>query len=178
MTYPPQQPQWAPPPPQPPKKNTGKIVGIGCASIVGLFVIVGVIGALASSGDKPATVTTSSPAAPASHATSAAPAQPAQTTKAPAGKPTDDVQLSECQADDTLHWPSAKVTITNHTAKSSNYLVQVEFLDASGTRVGQGLAATNNLAAGQSAVLKAQGAGEVTGQITCKVSDVTRYAAP
>ncbi|MFF3460995.1 DUF4352 domain-containing protein [Streptomyces sp. NPDC001984] len=55
-----QQPGWAGPggpqqpwglPPQPPKKsNTGKIIGIGCAGLVGLFVLFGIIGALVSGG--------------------------------------------------------------------------------------------------------------------------------
>ncbi|WP_051744733.1 hypothetical protein [Streptomyces yerevanensis] len=46
------QPGWgAPPPPLPPKKSsTGKIVGLGCAGIVALFVIIGIFSA-ALSGD-------------------------------------------------------------------------------------------------------------------------------
>lgn len=46
------QPGWgAPPPPQPPKKSsTGKIVGIGCAGVFALFVIIGVIGAAVGGG--------------------------------------------------------------------------------------------------------------------------------
>lgn len=48
--YPPQPPGWTPPPP--PKKNVGKIVGLGCAGIIGLFIVIGIIGAIAtSSGD-------------------------------------------------------------------------------------------------------------------------------
>ncbi|WP_326722914.1 hypothetical protein OHT59_29465 [Streptomyces sp. NBC_00243] len=42
----------APPPPQPPKRNTGKIVGFGCLGVLLLFVVLGVIGGLvAGSGD-------------------------------------------------------------------------------------------------------------------------------
>lgn len=40
---------WAPQP-QPPKKNTGKIIGFSCLGIVGLFVFIGIIGAVLSSG--------------------------------------------------------------------------------------------------------------------------------
>ncbi|WP_354644336.1 FxLYD domain-containing protein [Kitasatospora camelliae] len=36
--------------------------------------------------------------------------------------------------------------MTNHSGKASNYMVQVEFLEASGTRIGEGIAATNGLA--------------------------------
>lgn len=89
-----------------------------------------------------------------------------------------DVEIAACNVDDTLHWPSADVTITNHTSKSSNYLVNVEFVDASGTRIGEGVAATSNLAAGQAAKTKAQGAVDAKGQkVSCKVTSVTRYAA-
>ncbi|PBC69660.1 hypothetical protein BX265_6998 [Streptomyces sp. TLI_235] len=91
---------------------------------------------------------------------------------------TQDVEIAKCQADTTLHWPSAEVTITNHSSKSSNYLVQVEFLDGSGTRVAEGMAATNGLAPGQKSIQKAQGATAIKDKLSCRVIDVTRYAAP
>ncbi|GJF32870.1 hypothetical protein KNE206_55700 [Kitasatospora sp. NE20-6] len=94
------------------------------------------------------------------------------------GDKAKDAEITKCEVDGTLHWPSAEVTITNHSSKSSNYIVQVEFLDASGTRVGEGMAATNGLAPGQKSVQKAQGASDIKGKMSCKVIDVTRYAAP
>lgn len=48
--YPPQQPYGHMPPP-PKKTSIGKIIGIGCAGLIGLFIVIGIIGALASSGD-------------------------------------------------------------------------------------------------------------------------------
>lgn len=58
--YPPQQPGWGngqqpygQPPfqPQPPKKRSvGKVVGLGCLGIVGLFVIIGVLAAVIGGG--------------------------------------------------------------------------------------------------------------------------------
>ncbi|NGO06939.1 hypothetical protein G5C60_04500 [Streptomyces sp. HC44] len=40
------QPGWSTPPPQPPKKNsTGKIIGLGCAGVFALFVIIGIFSA-------------------------------------------------------------------------------------------------------------------------------------
>lgn len=51
--YPQQQPQpgYGYPAPQPPKKsNAGKIIGFGCLGVVGLSVLLGVVGAVVSSG--------------------------------------------------------------------------------------------------------------------------------
>lgn len=47
-----QQPGWgAPPPPQPPKKtSTGKIIGLGCAGVVALLIIIGIFGAALGGG--------------------------------------------------------------------------------------------------------------------------------
>ncbi|MGM9386690.1 hypothetical protein [Streptomyces antibioticus] len=49
------QPGWGGQPPTgfpPPKKTSvGKIIGLGCAGIIGLFVVVGIAGALAGGGD-------------------------------------------------------------------------------------------------------------------------------
>ncbi|MDX3507449.1 hypothetical protein PV755_00680 [Streptomyces caniscabiei] len=43
----PQQPAWGAPPPPPPKKTpVGMIVGLGCLGIVGLFVLLGIVGAV------------------------------------------------------------------------------------------------------------------------------------
>lgn len=112
-----------------------------------------------------------SPAAvPASQPAAAPPA-------ANADDATGDVEIGSCQVDPTLHWPSADLKITNHSSKSSNYIVNIEFVDAGGTRLAEGIAATNNLAAGQAANVKAAGTAEVKGKVSCKVSKVTRYAA-
>lgn len=48
---PPQQPGWGTPPPPPPRKSkTGRNIGLGCAGIVGLFVVIGVVGAAVGGG--------------------------------------------------------------------------------------------------------------------------------
>lgn len=47
--YPPQQP-WGPPPPPPKKRSVGKTVGLGCAGIIGLFIIIAIIAAIAGGG--------------------------------------------------------------------------------------------------------------------------------
>ncbi|MFD0260888.1 FxLYD domain-containing protein [Kitasatospora indigofera] len=134
--------------------------------------------------------TAKSTAAPVPATTAGAPAAaapaPAGEAAAPAPAPAaagdgdklKDVEITGCVVDAVLHWPSAEVKITNHSSKASNYMVQIEFLDATGTRIAEGLAATNGLAPGQASVQKAQGASEAKGKVSCKVIDVTRYAAP
>jgi hypothetical protein len=56
VPYPPQyqqQPGWGTPPPvpQPPRRNTGKIVGFSCLGVLALFVVLGVVGAAVGGGD-------------------------------------------------------------------------------------------------------------------------------
>jgi hypothetical protein len=89
-----------------------------------------------------------------------------------------DIKIVGCFVDNVLNLPSASVLITNHSGKSSNYMVRVEFLDASRTRVAEGIASKNNLDAGKSSVQLAHGGLKtVTEPITCRVFDVTRHVA-
>ncbi len=76
--YPPQQPAWGPPPPPPKKTSAGKILGLGCAGIIGLVIAITIIGAIASSsGDKES----SSPSAVKPAASASANKQPAASTE-------------------------------------------------------------------------------------------------
>jgi hypothetical protein len=138
---------------------------------------------LAACNPKSTSSTTTASAVPATTpaATSAATPPAATVPATPAGgaaDPAGDVEITACEVDPTLHWPSAQVKITNKSSKSSNYIINIEFLDSSGTRIGEGLAATNNLEPGKVATQKAQGAAEANGKVSCKVAKVTRYAAP
>ncbi|MYW30121.1 DUF4352 domain-containing protein [Streptomyces sp. SID2119] len=47
----PQQPGWGQQPPPAPKKKTGKIIGLGCLGVVGLFILIGIIAAVVGGGD-------------------------------------------------------------------------------------------------------------------------------
>ncbi|WP_455359727.1 FxLYD domain-containing protein [Streptomyces sp. SYSU K21746] len=167
-------PGWGGPPPQPRKSNTGKVIGFSCLGVVGLVVVLGIVGALVSGGDGDKPESSSVATSPGGGAQEEAPAAPEQ--KEPEG-PEGDVKITSCDVEPTLKWPSASVTITNRSSDTSNYIVTVEFLDAQGVRIGEGLAATNNLASGKVAKEKAQGTADATGKITCKVTDVTRYAS-
>ncbi|MEU6816881.1 hypothetical protein [Streptomyces sp. NPDC046860] len=42
--------QWGPPPQPPKKTGAGKIIGLGCLGVIGLFVLIGIIAAVAGGG--------------------------------------------------------------------------------------------------------------------------------
>ncbi|MFD4977212.1 hypothetical protein [Streptomyces sp. NPDC058424] len=66
-------------------------------------------------------------------------------------EPEDDVKITKCSSADNLAgFPQAELTIENHDSRSRSYMVQVEFVDGSGTRSSEGVAMVmvNNLAAG------------------------------
>ncbi len=87
------------------------------------------------------------------------------------------MKITGCAVDDLTDWPSADVLITNRSSKESNYIVSVEFVDESGKRLGDALAASNNVAAGQKVETTAQSLDKVTVTVECRVTEVTRYAS-
>ncbi|MER6982108.1 hypothetical protein [Streptomyces carpinensis] len=91
--------------------------------------------------------------------------------------PEDDVKITACSKDEFGNWPQAKLSVTNHSSKTSDYIVSVEFLDASGTRKAEGTGMVNKLAHGQTAEETAGGTAEVSGKVTCRITDVTRTAS-
>ncbi|MFF3639468.1 hypothetical protein [Streptomyces sp. NPDC002250] len=92
-------------------------------------------------------------------------------------KPEDDVAVKSCAADSVTGFPQADLAVQNHSSKPSNYLVQIEFTDASGVRSSEGTAALNNLAAGQKANEKAVGLTKAPSGLKCRITKVTRYAS-
>ncbi len=67
--------------------------------------------------------------------------------------------------------------ITNRSSKASNYIVEVEFVDASNKRLGEALATSSGLAPKQRSEVTAQGLTQVSTKITCRITDVTRTAS-
>lgn len=90
--------------------------------------------------------------------------------------PAADVKLTTCRVDSTLQLPEAKLKVTNHSSKPSDYLINVEFLDRSGTRVAETAAMQSALSPGKSALTEAMGDNQVKGKVTCKVTKVDRFA--
>lgn len=201
MSFPPppnqephQPPQWSPPPaeqqyrpwpdpvwgaPPPRRSRTGLIVTLSVAGgLVGLLLIVGVIAATLGSLSRPPAERGTPAAAPPGSSAPAEPSPPAEASTDPAEAESGaeaDVKLSACEIDSLTRWPSVVVTITNGTAEPMSYIVSVEFVDRSGTRVAEGVASTSALAPGRTSKQKAQGVGEVPTGTKCRVSDVSRF---
>ncbi|MFJ2719720.1 hypothetical protein [Streptomyces sp. NPDC087437] len=96
----------------------------------------------------------------------------------PAGvdKPEDDVKITKCSSTDNLAgFPQAELAIENHDSRSRSYIVQVEFVDGSGTRSSEGVAMVNNLAAGQKANEKAGGLTKAPDGLKCRIAKVSRH---
>ncbi|MBT2428208.1 ATP-binding cassette domain-containing protein [Streptomyces sp. ISL-112] len=173
------QPDWGTPPgraaqPPPPRRSgRGKIVGCSCLGAL-VLVIALIVAIMASSGgddDEP----DRSPTGPApSSATRETPtSEEPQQESGPRG----DVKVTACEVDPSTSWAQADLLITNRSSKASNYVVQVEFVDASGTRLGEASAAASNVAPEQKVNTKAQGLDQITTKVTCRITDVTRYAS-
>ncbi|MFJ5885746.1 hypothetical protein [Kitasatospora cineracea] len=89
-----------------------------------------------------------------------------------------DVEVTACRVDDQLQWPAATVRITNHTATTSSYVVQIAFEDGAGRQVTEGVAAAGSLPPGQDTLEQAQGTADPHGPVSCRIADVVRYAGP
>lgn len=186
----PQQPGWGqqptPPPygyaPPPPKKsNVGKILGFGCLGFVAAAILLVIIG-VAMSGD-------SDPGSnPPAASNSKEEGDGGEKEKAPRGAKWaskgadtstagwDDIEITSCKAGE-FGYPMAEVKITNRSSDTSNYAIDLEFVDASGKRLSESIVATNNLASGQSTTQEAPALDEVSGEFECKFTNVMRYAS-
>ncbi|MFD9861349.1 hypothetical protein [Streptomyces alboflavus] len=89
-----------------------------------------------------------------------------------------DVRLTKCSVDPSTRWPTAELRITNHSSKTSDYSVEVEFVGADGVRIAEGVAVASNLAPDQVANESALGVREASGKVVCRITDVMRYASP
>lgn len=166
-------PGWTPAQPPsagwtPPKRKRGKGVWIALGAALVLLIIIIAIAA-GSSSDKNSTTKITSPGAPSTGGG----ARSIDNSSHAAAKDIDGI--TDCGADEfSAH---AAGTLTNHSSDRSNYIIQVAFIRPDGSQAGTGAAFANDVDAGQKADWKAVG-GSVTGQFTCKVTTVTRFASP
>ncbi|GGV95938.1 hypothetical protein GCM10015535_64490 [Streptomyces gelaticus] len=87
-----------------------------------------------------------------------------------------DVTIDSCTVDAATKIPKAELTVTNHGSDTATYTIRLEFVDGGGTRVAEGAAIANSLAANQQAKETADGTAQVTSDVTCKLAKVQRLA--
>lgn len=90
--------------------------------------------------------------------------------------PQADVTLTSCTVDSS-GYPTAALKITNHSSGRSSYTISVNFVDDSNTKVAEGASFSSNVDPGQSALETAGGTAVVQGAVTCKVTNVDRFAS-
>ena len=90
----------------------------------------------------------------------------------------EDVAITACTPD-AAGFAAAKVVVTNHSSKASNYIINIVMESPDGkTQIGTGLVSVNGLAPGQaSSPQDASSLQSVNGPYTCRVGDITRYAS-
>ncbi|WP_163548545.1 hypothetical protein [Candidatus Frankia nodulisporulans] len=148
----------------------GKKILIGGGVLVLLIIVATAIG----SGGKSNTSTTPS----ASSGALAAGQAQAAVAAAPAGpEHSEDVTITAC-APDEAGYAAAKVTVTNHSSKASNYIINIVFESGDGaTQIGTGLVAVNGLQSGQQSPQDTSALKPALPGYRCRVQDITRYAA-
>lgn len=156
--YPPQGTGAAPPQVVVQKKGGClKWIGIATLAFIGLIVLMAVVAA-GGSEDKD------------SSGDSGVASSSGNTTN----PPEKDVEITECA--DGQFGPEVKIRITNHSSKRSNYVISLNIENASGTKVGEGFASSNNVEPGQ--VAEEEAAATANGDVAkCVLKDVERYAS-
>ena len=97
--------------------------------------------------------------------------------------PEADVAVASCAlSDNQFEGPQANLTVTNHSSKASNYIIEVVFETTDGgTQLDTGNATITNLAPNQTANEKAVSfkgdLRKTAAEFKCKVANVTRLAA-
>lgn len=99
-----------------------------------------------------------------------------------AGRNTDDaksdVSVTGCQTPAGGGKPKASGRITNHSSKTSNYVVKIKFKDAAGNAVSEGAAPVQSLDANKAATWELTGDRDVKGSVTCDLTGVSRTHLP
>ena len=136
---------------------------------IGVIVIIVIIAAVSSSGSKNT---------PTAAGTVSSSPTPSSETAGKVFQHPEDVKITSCGVDDA-GFADAKLTITNHSAKASDYVVTVAFESPDGSKqVGTGTALVNSLQPGQSSDQDANSLTSATaGSFVCKISSAQRNAS-
>lgn len=171
------QPGYGQPPfqPQPPKKSkTGKIIGFGCLGVIALFVVIGIIGAIAYSGGS----NDKADSTPAKTPTNTAP-EKAEASSKPKPAPAAPVKItakktafSKSILADGSDYTSVLVTVTNNSDKEIDVNpLYFTITDTNGTKHTAELAADKE----QIDTVKLAPGENVSGTITGKGAFTAKY---
>jgi hypothetical protein len=91
----------------------------------------------------------------------------------------EDVELGPCAKDAKSGLYSAKVTVTNHSSKLSNYIVEISILSPDkATKYDDMLVLVNGLAPEQRSPQTPHGTRtDIPDDLVCELTEVTRFAA-
>ena len=109
-------------------------------------------------------------------------AAPASLSANSENPPAADVVVDSCAVStNTFEGPEAKLSVTNHSSKTSNYAITVAFDSRDGgQQLDTGAALVQTLAPGQTTQTTASSLKSelrTSGKFTCKVAEVNRYAS-
>jgi hypothetical protein len=90
----------------------------------------------------------------------------------------DDVTVQACSADPAGGKPTASGQILNNTSKPSNYVIRLDFLDAQGNQVSEGVNAVKDVEPGATASWKLTGTRDASGPLRCELEGVSRTHIP
>lgn len=167
---------WAAPAEPPRKQRTGLIVAlaVGGGLIVAGGVAALVVWTMSSVRDSVALEPERSDA-PYSAPYGEEPYEEETVEPSPEPAPQGDVSVTTCSRDSLIGWPHADLKIVNRTGSPAVYIVTVTFVDGDGAEVADGIAATEELAPGDSAEVRAQGTGEAPAGTKCRMGEVERH---
>lgn len=129
-------------------KTAAKVTGLVVAGILALFLVIGGIGALVPGGGDAPTKPEKKESEPydPSHPEDTTEPDPLKGTKENPAK--DDVKVGPLK-DMGYEMYEQTLTITNHSSKTSDYMIDVAYKDASGQRVASDTAAEANVKPGE-----------------------------
>jgi hypothetical protein len=91
-----------------------------------------------------------------------------------AGPPAGDVSITSCGLDPSLHTGTVAGTIVNSTAKTEDYVVNIDFVDPRGNRLDSAMHAETGVGAGDRTRFRASGVNTYTEKVGCRVTSVQR----
>jgi hypothetical protein len=88
-----------------------------------------------------------------------------------------DVTITACRPA-TADKPTAAGAIVNHSSKTSNYVIRLEFTDAQGNTLSEGVATVASVASGETATWDVTGTRDANGPVQCRITGVSRTHVP